>query len=63
MIATANSNPIKRVKINKGIKCANHKPVPKVVITHAKPAITFNKVCPAIIFANNRTDKLTTLNT
>ena len=25
---------------------------------HEKPTITFNKVCPAIKFANNRTPKL-----
>jgi hypothetical protein len=25
------------------------------------PTITFNNVCPAIIFANNRTDKLNNL--
>ena len=30
---------------------------------HANPAITFNKVCPAIIFANKRIDKLTGLKT
>ena len=31
-------------------------------IIQLKPTITFNKVCPAIILANNRTDKLTNLN-
>jgi len=30
---------------------------------YPKPAITFSKVCPAIIFANKRIDKLTGLNT
>ena len=29
----------------------------------AKPAITFNNVCPAIMFANKRIDKLTGLKT
>ena len=28
------------------------------IITQANPATTFNNVWPAIIFANNRTDKL-----
>ena len=31
-------------------------------ILHEKPTITFNKVCPVIILANNRTPKLIGLN-
>jgi hypothetical protein len=42
----------------KGTTCAkNIKPEPSS-IDQEKPAITFNRVCPAIIFANSRTDKL-----
>ena len=32
---------------------------PKKIITQLNPTITFNNVCPAIILANKRTDKLT----
>ena len=42
----------------KGITCAkNIKPEPSS-IDQEKPAITFNRVCPAIILANKRTERL-----
>ena len=58
MKATAISKPINAVKTPNVTKCATNSAVPRDIICHAKPAITFNKVCPAIMFANNRTDKL-----
>ena len=42
----------------KGIKCTKNIITFTFNISQAKPAITFNKVCPAIIFANNLTGKL-----
>ena len=42
--------------------CAmNNIALPAVIIVHANPIKTFNKICPLIIFANNRTDKLITV--
>lgn len=62
IIATAVSN------INKGIKINNGKKWNKNNIgllfwskVKPKPAITFNKVCPAIMLVNNRMDKLISL--
>ena len=40
------------------MKWATHIAPPATIIDHAKPPMTFNKICPAIMFANNRTDKL-----
>jgi len=40
-----------------GTKWARYLLPPAVIIVQANPAITFNKICPAIMFANNRTDK------
>ena len=58
IIATPNSNKVKINKIKIGNKLINQV-FPKKIIIQLKPTITFNKVCPAIIFANKRTDKLT----
>ena len=45
-------------KDNVGITCAkNIKPEPSS-IDQEKPAITFNRACPAIILANKRTERL-----
>lgn len=38
--------------------CKRANPPLKKVIVQAKLIITFNNACPAIMFANNRTDKL-----
>jgi len=57
--ATPNSNKVKINKIAIGNKLIKEV-FPKKTITQLKPTITFNKVCPAIILANKRTDKLTT---
>jgi hypothetical protein len=35
--------------------------LPAVIMVHAKPIKTFNKICPLIMLANNRTDKLITV--
>jgi len=57
--ATANSNTTKINKAAVGIKLAkNITTVPAWIIAQLKPTITFNKVWPAIIFANRRTDNL-----
>jgi hypothetical protein len=58
--ATPNSNNVKINKIKIGNKLIKEV-FPKKTITQLNPTITFNKVCPAIIFANKRTDKLTNL--
>jgi hypothetical protein len=53
--------------INQGKILTNKKPNGRAPLTicskktHKKPTKIFNSVCPDIIFANNRTDKLTTL--
>ena len=56
--ATPNSNNVNINKIKMGNKFII-KVFPKKTITQLKPTITFNKVCPAIILAKRRTDKLT----
>lgn len=58
MIATPNSNNVKINKIKIGNRLINQV-FPKKIIIQLKPTITFSKVCPAIMFANKRTDKLT----
>ena len=57
--ATPNSSKVKINKIAIGNKFIK-KVFPKKTITQLKPTITLSNVCPAIIFANKRTDKLTT---
>lgn len=61
-MATPNSKPINNTKINNGIMCNTAKKSSNSNILHEKPTITFNNVCPAIKFANNRTPKLIGLN-
>ncbi len=61
--ATPNSNPNKGIKINSGTKCTKNKTPLAVTNAKANPAITFSNVCPAIILANSRIDKLIGLNT
>ena len=56
--ATPNSNPISNTKINKGITWRTAKKSSNSSMLQEKPTITFNNVCPAIKFANNRTPKL-----
>lgn len=56
--ATPNSKKNSGIKISKGRKCTIKKMPPADIRVLAKPAITFNNVCPAIIFANNRIAKL-----
>lgn len=62
-MATTLSKKIKIIKINRGIN--EEKTIIllfEINIIHAKEAITFNNVCPAIMLANKRTDKLIGLN-
>jgi hypothetical protein len=56
--ATPISKKINTNKIPIGKIFATKKKSPINIIDQLNPTITFNKVCPAIIFANNRTDKL-----
>jgi len=56
--ATPNSSPINSTKINKGITWRTAKKSSNNNMLQEKPTITFNSVCPAIRFANNRTPKL-----
>ena len=56
--ATPNSKPINKIKINKGTIWKIAKKSSNNNILQEKPTITFNNVCPAIKFANNRTPKL-----
>ena len=43
------------------IWATNNIALPAVIIVHAKPIKTFNKIWPLIIFANNRTERLITV--
>ena len=61
--ATPNSKPINNTKISNGITCKIAKKSSNNNMLQEKPTITFNKVCPAIRFANNRTPKLIGLKT
>lgn len=64
MIATPISRNIRAIKTTRGIICPNKRRLfPVKSIVHAKPTITFNRVCPAIIFAKSRTAKLMGLKT
>jgi hypothetical protein len=57
--ATPSSKPVNKIKIIKGIICnTDINKLSNKSILQEKPTITFNKVCPAIKFANNRTPKL-----
>jgi len=56
--ATPNSKPINKTKINKGKTWRTANKSSNNNMLQEKPTITFNKVCPAIKFANNRTPKL-----
>jgi hypothetical protein len=59
-MATAVSKKNNGIKIITGTKCMIAKTIlPKQINVQENPAITFNNVCPAIIFANSRTDRLT----
>jgi len=63
--ACTTATPIsKKVKINniiRGNKFKIKKKSPTNTIDQLNPKITFNKVCPANIFAKSRTERLTTL--
>jgi hypothetical protein len=54
---TANSNPIKPIKIVKGIKVNNITINPPLNIWNKKVDKILSNVCPATILANNRTPK------
>ena len=56
--ATPNSNPIKSVKTNKGIRKLKEARPSNNIILQANPTITFNKLCPAIKLMKSRTPKL-----
>lgn len=56
--ATPSSKPISNTRINSGITWRTAKKSSNNSILQEKPTITFNSVCPAIKFANNRTPKL-----
>lgn len=58
--AIAISNPVTKNTIIKGKKCAKAQILPIDTIVHPNPAKIFNRVCPDIIFANNRIAKLKT---
>lgn len=57
--ATPTSKKVKINKIEIGNKLTINIESPIKIILKLNPTITFNKVCPAIIFAKRRTDKLT----
>jgi len=61
--ATPASKNINLYKTTLGTKCATHNNPPAAIIDHANPAITFNSTCPLIMFANNRTDNDTNVDT
>lgn len=58
-IPIPNSRPAKAVKNNRGNKLTNNNTGPATTIFHVKVEIIFNKECPAIILAPNRTPKET----
>jgi hypothetical protein len=56
--ATATSKMNNTTNTSNGARCAiEYNPI-EPIINQIKPAITLSNVCPAIIFANNRIDKL-----
>jgi len=56
MKATAVSNALNANNTLLGTLCALYLLPPLSILVHANPAITFNRICPAIMFANNRTE-------
>lgn len=61
--AIPNSKIVTAIMIIKGNKCRKYQIPPKDNIVQANPAIIFNNVCPDIIFAKSRIDKLKTRDT
>lgn len=57
MTATAVSNTLSLHNTIIGIKCKIYIIPPNCLLDQLNPAMTFNKIWPAIILANNRTDK------
>ena len=57
-----NQTDIKTREIKKNLKRKNrkNKKTPEVAMVHPNPAKTASNVCPAIMFANNLTERLTT---
>lgn len=60
---TPNSKKNKGIKIKSGTRWKTKKINSFPIKINENPIITFNNVCPAIIFANKRIDKLIGLNT
>ena len=60
--ATPHSKPNNGNKIANGTRWITKKMPVEYIKSLANPAITFNKVCPAIILAKSRIDKLIGLN-
>ena len=61
MIATPSSKNVNTKRIAIGNKFAIKNKSPIKITDQLNPTITFKRVCPAIIFAKRRTDKLTNL--
>jgi len=59
-IAIPSSKIVTAIIIIRGTNCTKYQIPPKESIVQANPAIIFNNVCPDIILANNRIDKLKT---
>lgn len=57
--ATPNSKKVNTNKIRIGKRFATKKKSPIKIIVQLNPTITFKRVCPAIIFAKSRTERLT----
>lgn len=58
-MAIPNSKPVRAVKNNIGNTLTNNNTGPATTAFIVKEEIIFNKECPAIILAPNRTPKLT----
>ena len=58
-MAIPNSKPAKAVKNNRGNTLTNNRTGPATTIFQVNVEIIFNRECPAIILAPNRTPKLT----
>ena len=59
-MAIPNSKTVTAIMIIKGKSCIIYQIPPKESIVQANPAIIFKSVCPDIMLANRRIDKLKT---